>query len=73
MAKSKPIPEGPIKNILKYFDYAHLPVELQEVSRLCCKLAYTMTDQCAHNAELTVGLRKLLEAKDCFVRANLDK
>lgn len=32
-----------------------------------------MVDQLPDGPELTAGLRKLLEAKDCFVRAALDK
>lgn len=45
----------------------------QEVSTLCYQLArsvYSILD--ADHAELTVGLRKLLEAKDCFVRAAIN-
>lgn len=58
--------------ILRYFEYEHLPPHLQDVSRLCAKLAYEMVDK-GTGPELTIGLRKLLEAKDCFVRAALDK
>ena len=57
--------------ILQYFTYTHLPVKLQEISKQFCHLAEEMVSQLPHNAELTVGLRKLLEAKDCFVRARL--
>jgi hypothetical protein len=32
-----------------------------------------MVDHLPDGPELTVGLRKLLEAKDCFVRAALDR
>ena len=63
---------SPVDNILKYFRYEHLPADLQKISKLCHTLAIQMTKECEHNAELTAGLRKLLEAKDCFVRANLD-
>jgi hypothetical protein len=31
-----------------------------------------MADTLPEGAELTAGLRKLLEAKDCFVRSALD-
>ena len=58
-------------SILKFFDYAHLPIKLQDVSLGCCELAQKMAHSLPQNAELTTGLRKLLEAKDCFVRASL--
>jgi len=34
-------------------------------------LAYNLVDQLEDGPEFTAGLRKLLEAKDCFVRAAL--
>ena len=54
--------------LLKYFEFAHLPPHLQEVSAPICAIAKVMAEQ-LEGPELTVGLRKLLEAKDCFVRA----
>ena len=57
-----------VTDILKYFKYDHLPEHLQEVSRPICEIAHLMADT-GEGAELTVGLRKLLEAKDCFVRS----
>lgn len=57
--------------ILKHFTYDHLPKHLQDVSRPVCQLAHDMADE-LDGPELTAGLRKLLEAKDCFVRAALD-
>jgi hypothetical protein len=38
-------------------------------SRACAALADEMIHTLPAGPELTVGLRKLLEAKDCFVRA----
>lgn len=35
-------------------------------------LGITLVNELADGPELTSGLRKLLEAKDCFVRASLD-
>lgn len=35
-------------------------------------LAYRLFTNLKDGPELTAGLRKLLEAKDCFVRASLD-
>ena len=59
-------------HLLRYFEYAHLPERLQAVSRPCAELAQQMADALPDGPELTAGLRKLLEAKDCFVRAALD-
>jgi hypothetical protein len=60
-----------IDAILRFFDYGHLPEDLKVVSQPVCDLAHAMADLLPGNAELTTGLRKLLEAKDCFVRARL--
>lgn len=57
--------------ILKFFAFAHLPAHLQSISKPCSDLAFEMVRTIPRSAELTVGLRKLLEAKDAFVRANL--
>lgn len=56
--------------ILKFFSYEHLPPHLQGVSKPFHGLAYQMADA-PRNAETSAGLRKLLEAKDCAVRAAL--
>jgi hypothetical protein len=59
-------------HLLRYFEYAHLPEPLQAVSKPCGDLAQQLVDALPDGPELTAGLRKLLEAKDCFVRAALD-
>lgn len=58
--------------ILEYFEYTHLPEHLREVSMPVCELAHTMAETLPRGPELSAGLRKLLEAKDCFVRAALE-
>ena len=59
--------------LLKFFKYDHLPENLQTVSKPCADLAHRMVDEMPNGgAELTAGLRKLLEAKDCAVRARLN-
>lgn len=50
------------------FAFEHLPEHLQEISRPCAELAAAMLMTLPDGPELTVGLRKLLEAKDAFVR-----
>lgn len=58
--------------IMKYFEYAHLPEHLQKVSKPIGDLAKAMDEQLADGAEKSAGLRKLLESKDCLVRAALE-
>jgi hypothetical protein len=57
--------------ILRFFHYAHLPPQLQARSKPFCDLARHIIDTTPRNAERTVALRKLLEAKDAGVRAAL--
>lgn len=57
--------------VLKYFEYAHLPPHLQEISQRFHDLAWKLAEQLPGSPEVTVGLRKMLEAKDCMVRAAL--
>jgi hypothetical protein len=57
--------------ILAYFTWEHLPPRLQAVSKPFCDLAAAMVATLPAGAELSAGLRKLLEAKDCAVRAAL--
>ena len=60
--------------ILRHFAYEHLPEHLQEVSRPICEIARrAAASETLAGPELTAGLRKLLEAKDCLVRAAIDK
>ncbi len=58
--------------ILAFFRYEQLPPKLQEISKPFGLLAWEMAMRPTNNpAELSAGLRKLLEAKDCIVRAGL--
>lgn len=57
--------------IMKYFEFAHLPPKLQAVSGDVYALAANMDTNLPDGPEKSAGLRKLLEAKDCFVRASL--
>ena len=56
---------------IKYFTYAHLPPHLQGISKPMHELAHYMEQILPDGPEKSAGMRKLLEAKDCFVRANL--
>lgn len=59
--------------MLQFFAYSHLPPTLQAVSRPFGELAEMIVSTLPQNAERTAALRKLLEAKDCAVRALLYK
>ena len=65
--------EAAPEQILQFFAYEHLPEKLQLISKPFGELAKWMVETLPRNAERTAGLRKLLEAKDCAVRANLTK
>ncbi len=57
----------------QFFEFAHLPAHLQAVSKPFSELAAHIIATVPSNPERTVALRKLLEAKDCAVRALLYK
>lgn len=57
--------------ILSHFSYEHLPPEQQAISKPFAELARTMATELPKSAEVSAGLRKLLEAKDCMVRGSL--
>lgn len=62
----------PKYSILKYFYYGHhFPEHLQTISCKFAEIALVMVRNVPNNAETSAGLRKLLEAKDCFMRAGL--
>lgn len=56
----------------KFFKYEHLPLVLQEVSKPFGDLAAKLEAEIPDGPEKSAGMRKLLEAKDCFVRAKLE-
>lgn len=59
--------------IYKYFQYRHLPTHLQVISMPFSYLAEDLLNTVPDGPEKAAGFRKLLEAKDCMVRAALDK
>ncbi len=59
--------------MLQFFAYEHLPPFLREISAPFGQLAREMVATLPRNPERSAGLRKLLEAKDCAVRARLFK
>lgn len=57
--------------LLQFFAYEHLRDDLKIVSKPFGDLANLIVEKLPRNPERTVALRKLLEAKDCAVRARL--
>ncbi|HOY81645.1 MAG TPA: hypothetical protein PLB92_05855 [Rhodoglobus sp.] len=60
-------------HIMQFFTYEHLPAALQPVSMPFCTLAMHVVETLPRNPERTTALRKLLEAKDAAVRAQVAK
>jgi hypothetical protein len=59
------------EKILQFFNCTHLSTTLQAVSKPFADLAMQMGIDLPDNEEKVVCLRRLLEAKDCAVRAAL--
>lgn len=59
---------------LQFFKYEHLPVgKMQDTSKLFAGLANQLNQELPNNPEAEEAFRKLLEAKDCAVRALIFK
>jgi hypothetical protein len=57
--------------MLQFFKWSHLPPNLQEASKPWARMAANIVITTPRCPERTMALRKLLEAKDCAVRAML--
>lgn len=57
--------------LMRYFKYDHLPPHLQEISRPFCALAEGIASGLQDGHQKDKAMQKLLEAKDCAVRAGL--
>lgn len=60
------------RQLARWFTFDHLRDDLRPPSAACAALAQEMIDKLPDGPELSAGLRKLLEAKDCFVRAAIE-
>lgn len=60
-----------ISELMPFFKYDHLPDKLQLVSKHFHDVAVQMYRTLPASHEKYAGMRKLLEAKDCFVRCKL--
>jgi len=59
--------------VIQFFKYDHLPFnKMREVSQQVSNLAKHLEEFLPESPEKSAGMRKLLEAKDCFVRAALE-
>ena len=58
--------------MLRWFVFGHLPPHLQPISQSMKELADKLDQILPEGPEKTAGMRKLLEAKDCFVRAAIE-
>lgn len=59
--------------LMQFFEFAHLPLRLQGISQRFAEVAAFITTDLPRNPERSTALRKLLESKDCAVRAALAK
>lgn len=59
--------------LMQFFAYNHLPEAMQSISKPFGELAELIHGTIPRNPERTVAIRKLLEAKDCAVRAFIAK
>lgn len=57
----------------RFFESEHLPSGLADVAAEVQKLQEKMDSVLPNCAEKVAGMRKLLEVKDCFVRAKLQE
>ena len=62
---------GPTNRMLQFFEYDHLASYLQEACKPFRALAHDIVFQQPDNPERTKALDKLLEARDCVLRAAL--
>ncbi len=58
--------------MMKWFECDHLDGEKYTIAERVRILAEDMDADLDEGPEKTTGLRKLLEAKDCFVRARIE-
>lgn len=61
----------PYEYLTQFFAYEHLPEKLQVISKPFGELARQIVATLPPNEERATAMRKLLEAKDCAVRAQL--
>lgn len=61
----------PNEPLLRFFHFGHLPPPLRDISVSYAIMASLIVENVPRSPERTVAPRKLLESKDCAVRAAL--
>ena len=64
---------GEDEPMLQFFSYVHLREDLQQTSAMFSDVAKWIVETLPRNPERTMALRKLMEAKNCAVRASIYK
>lgn len=60
-----------IQHVLQYFELGGRPRHMQSLLRPISELAVWVADRFPESTEAAICLRKLLEARDCMMRASL--
>jgi hypothetical protein len=60
------------QNIIRFFEFSTLPESQQALGQQVGELAVQAASTLPDSAEKAAGLRKLLEARDCFLRASTE-
>jgi len=63
--------EEEIEELMGFFSYKHLPEHLQTISLQFNRLAHSLNNGLTTSRQKVRMLERLLEAKDCAVRAGL--
>jgi hypothetical protein len=68
------LPHPSVEDVLRYFEFDHLPAKLAEISSGFHDLAHALVkDQDTDGPQLTIALHKLLESKDAAVRSAIPR
>ena len=67
-----PTDMGTGERMMKWLSWRHLPPELQNIVQLYQELGMSICANIPAGPERTVALRKLVESKDCAVRAIIE-
>lgn len=63
---------GTGERMMKWLSYEHLPPEVQEIVQTYHNVGMFICHTIPAGPERTVALRKLVESKDCAVRASIE-
>lgn len=55
--------------LLQFFEYSDLPADRQVISQPFAALAHQIASVLPRNPERTTAIRRILEARDCAIRA----